>query len=156
MDKETAGKIAKAIIEGNRYMVLSTCNSSAKPWAATVFYAHDKDYNFYFISAIDTLHAKNALENPDVAFVIFDSHTPIGMYDAVQASGAVELLGESEAPAAIQAYCKKLFSGTDTPDAIYDPMDYVEPSEFRIFRIRLKHIYTTSQERRTEIDKDRL
>ncbi|MDE1868707.1 MAG: pyridoxamine 5'-phosphate oxidase family protein [Candidatus Micrarchaeota archaeon] len=151
MDKETAGRIARSLIEGNKYMVLSTCDSSAKPWAATVFYAHDRDYNFYFISAIDTLHAKNIIENPNVAFVIFDSHTPIGRYDAVQASGVVEQLNRQDVPAAIDTYCRKLFSGTENPGARYDPMNYTEPAEFRIFRIRLEHIYTTSEERRTEI-----
>lgn len=151
MDKETAGRIAKALIDGNKYLVLATSDRMSKPWAATVFYAPDADYNFYFISAIDTLHVKNIAENPNVAFVIYDSSTPIGRYDAVQASGVVEQLDRQDVPAAIETYCKKLFSGTEKPDARYDPMDYVEPSEFRIFRIRPKHVYTTSEERRTEI-----
>lgn len=39
-------------------MVVSTSDGEGNPLGAVVFYVFDEKYNFYFLSAVDSLHAK--------------------------------------------------------------------------------------------------
>ena len=90
-------KIAKELIKNNIYLTLATADGT--PWAAPLFYCVDSEYNFYFISQMDSVHTKHLLKNPKVAFAIFDSHEPEGKGNGVQASGKAYLLekrGEME------------------------------------------------------------
>lgn len=63
---------AKYIIKSNNYLSLSTCNNNI-PWIAPVAYIYDEEYNFYFVSPIESLHSKYIENNKEVAVSIFDS-----------------------------------------------------------------------------------
>lgn len=144
---------ALRIIDDNDYMVISTCDLDNTPWSAAVFYAYDDKYNFYFISAIDSLHAKHIKKNPKVSFIIFDSLQQIGDSDSVQAEGKAIIVPDSDVKEAIQVYSKRLArksGGEGMSD--YDPKGYSGASEFRFFKITLSRLFTTGEERRVEID----
>jgi uncharacterized protein YhbP (UPF0306 family) len=79
-------KIAKDIIKNNIYLSLAT-SVGKDVWIAPLFYCADDEYNFYYISQMESVHTKHALKNPNVAFAIFDSHLPEGEGNGVQASG---------------------------------------------------------------------
>ena len=81
------GERARQLIANNKYMVVATTDKELKPWAAPVFYVHDKKYNFFFLSAADSRHGENISENRNISIVIFDSSQPIGSYDGVQMEG---------------------------------------------------------------------
>lgn len=144
---------AHTIIKDNNYMSLASSSKEGKPWVVAVFYSCDKDYNFYFLSAVDSKHAKQMLANPNVAFVIFDSGQKIGESDAVEVEGVVSVVGEDEIKKVIEVYVKKLFPSSDMPPTTrYNPSEYIEPSEFRFFKIKPGKMYTTGEDRRTEVD----
>jgi uncharacterized protein YhbP (UPF0306 family) len=55
-----------AFLSKNRLMSLAT-SSKNKPWAATVFFAYDKNCNILFYSREDTKHCRDIAKNPNVA-----------------------------------------------------------------------------------------
>lgn len=145
---------ARHILELNRYMVIASCDRSMKPWAAPVFYAYDESYNFYFVSAIDSQHVKNIMENPEVALDIFDSRQQLGYSEQVQIYGSVSEIGKDEIDRVIKLYCERLYAKSGTPNSknYYDPKSYVPPSEFRFFKVKVIKAYTMGTDRRVEID----
>ena len=102
MNQLQLAEIAKGIIKSNVYLTLGTADKD--PWVAPVFYAVDDNYNFYYISQIDSLHTQHILENPNVAFAIFDSHQKEGTGNGVQGKGKVHLLKDDELPEAFKWY----------------------------------------------------
>ena len=87
---------AKKIIEENIYLTVATSDGS-KPWVSPLFFAYDKDYNFYWASGKDALHSRFIRSNQKVAIVIFDSRAPEGEGDGVYfESTCVELMTAEE------------------------------------------------------------
>ena len=41
------GEVARAIIDGNRYMVLGTADTTGRPWVSPVYYAPSGDETQY-------------------------------------------------------------------------------------------------------------
>jgi uncharacterized protein YhbP (UPF0306 family) len=144
---------AESIIKHNMYMSISTCDMENKPWVATVFYVHDKNYNFYFLSAVDSRHAKDLLANPNVAFSIFNSGQPIGISDGVQGEGVASLVDLKDIKKIIELYAEKAFpKSTITPTMRYNPEYFSGDAEFRFFKITVFKLFTTGPERRVEVD----
>lgn len=144
---------ARQIILWNKYLVLATCDKSANPWSNPVFYAYDKSYNFYFLSATDSRHSENIAENPKIAASIFDSSQRVGLSDGVQMEGDAKILGGKAVEQAVEIYSKRLFPESDMKGSErYDPKDYSEPAEFRFFKITPNKIYVTGVDRRVEVD----
>lgn len=149
----TYSEKARYIIEHNNYMIVSTSDKSGKPWAAPVFFAYDKNYTFYFLSAVDSRHAENIAENPNVAIVIFDSSTPVGQTDGVQMDAKVSFVPKKDLSKVITTYCDRLFPNSNIlATERYDPKEYYEPSEFRFFRVEVVQAYTTGIDRRVDVD----
>ncbi len=143
---------AESILFHNKYMVVSTSDGEGNPWGAVVFYVFDEKYNFYFLSAMDSLHAKNAMETHKVSLVIFDSTVPLGSYDEVQVEGKISAISGPELKKAIDLYCKKLFPGSTVPSTErYKPSDYGEGAEFRFFRVSILKAFTTGPDRGVQV-----
>ncbi|MBI3980675.1 pyridoxamine 5'-phosphate oxidase family protein [Candidatus Microgenomates bacterium] len=85
MRENKLAKLARKIIKENIYLTLATGNKS--PWAAPLYYCVDKDYNFYFVSQLNSRHVRNLSQNPHVSFAIFDSHQKEGAGNGVQGEG---------------------------------------------------------------------
>jgi general stress protein 26 len=141
------------LVSSNKYMVVATSSKSGEPWAAPVFFANDDKYNFYFLSAVDSKHAKNILENPKVALIIFDSGSPIGQSDGLQIQAKAAVVGKKEIENVIKTYCDRLFPDSDVPaTSRYDPEEYLEPSEFRFFKAEITDAFVTGVDRRVKVD----
>ena len=65
-------EIATAILEKNKYGVLSTVREDGSPWATPVHIAY-KGSNLYWFSNEDTVHSINIARNNKVFITIFDS-----------------------------------------------------------------------------------
>lgn len=65
----------KALLERNRYLVLSTTDGK-RPWIAPLEYILDKDLNFYFLSPENVRHVKDLEKSDRVAVAVFDSRQP--------------------------------------------------------------------------------
>jgi len=147
------GEMAKAIIKENKYMVIATSDKSGRPWANPVFYAYDDKYDFYFLSAIDSVHAKNIIANFKVSIVIFDSKQKVGSSEAVQIEGSASIVKKENLERVIRIYSENLFPSSKMEHTErYNPKDYDEPSEFRFFKVTPAKIYVTGVDRRVEVD----
>ena len=145
---------AKDIIASNNYFVLSTCNKNNTPWAAAILFVNDKSYNFYFMSAVDSRHAKNIIENPNIACVIFYSKQPVGSSLSVQFEGTAKIIDtKEEIVDTIKLYSKKAFPGSKfSPDPQFDPGNYSDAAEFKFFKIEPKKIYISVEGGTVEVN----
>ena len=75
----------KKWLEEHKYCVLAT-SSQDKPWAATVNYTVDDNFNIHICSSPRSLKFQNLLKNPNVCLVI-DSQTREG---TLQVQGVAE------------------------------------------------------------------
>ncbi|MFI5412788.1 MAG: pyridoxamine 5'-phosphate oxidase family protein [Candidatus Micrarchaeales archaeon] len=144
---------ARSIIDKIRYMVLATSDKMGNPWASPVFFAVDEKYNFYFLSAIDSRHGINIEKNPKVGIAIFDSTNPMGSSDGVQLEATVSIIGKKDIAKTIDIYCKRLFPNSKIASTdLYEPSRYVEPSEFRFYKVEPIAVYVNGVERREKVD----
>ena len=88
-------------------MTLATVDQSGEPCAAAVYYAHDDDLTFYFISAKTTLHGANLLSHPRVAAAAYDEHQEWKSLSGLQISGVARPVELLEFPHAATVYTKK-------------------------------------------------
>jgi uncharacterized protein YhbP (UPF0306 family) len=100
---------AKKVIKDNLYLTISVADESNSPWTANLYYAYDKDYNFYWYSPEQSRHSKIIRANPKVAISIFDSRAVGEDVDAVYMEAeAYELEGKKELLSGLLAYGKKM------------------------------------------------
>jgi hypothetical protein len=95
MADDNAAK-ARAIIDANRYMTLSTADASGLPWASPVWYATVDHRRFYWVSDPDARHSRNLAARPQLAIVIFDSTVVPGDAAPVYMSAVAEQVTGSE------------------------------------------------------------
>ena len=125
--------IAKDILDSNIYMTLATSSNTGRPWAAPVYYCFDKKFNFYFISQLSSRHIRHILNNPTIAFAIYDSHQKEGVGNGVQGIGKARLLHDREIPEALKWY-KTSFVESKLES-------FTGKAPYRLFKIVAKHLY---------------
>ena len=104
----TADK-AKAIIRNNLYMTISVSSRNGFPWIANIYFAYDKNYNFYWYSPKDSRHSRMLQTNPKIAIAIFDSTAVGDDVDAVYIEAiAYEIVKGKELITGIMTYGKKM------------------------------------------------
>jgi pyridoxamine 5'-phosphate oxidase-like protein len=69
----TNDDIARTVLDGNSYVVLSTAAGDGTPWASPVWFAHAEYRELFWVSAPDARHSRNILARPRIAMVVFDS-----------------------------------------------------------------------------------
>jgi nitroimidazol reductase NimA-like FMN-containing flavoprotein (pyridoxamine 5'-phosphate oxidase superfamily) len=69
----TNDDIARAVLDGNHYVVLATAAGDGTPWASPVWFAHAGYRELFWVSAPDARHSRNILARPRIAMVVFDS-----------------------------------------------------------------------------------
>jgi nitroimidazol reductase NimA-like FMN-containing flavoprotein (pyridoxamine 5'-phosphate oxidase superfamily) len=65
--------------------VLSTVSADGSPWGAAIYYVADDDFNFYFVTRVETHKYKNMSKHRLAALTIADNETQI----TVQVTGKV-------------------------------------------------------------------
>ncbi|NCU31160.1 pyridoxamine 5'-phosphate oxidase family protein [Candidatus Saccharibacteria bacterium] len=75
---KTPVEIVNEIFHKIPYLNLATVSDDGKPWNTAVWYAKDEDYNLYFVSPKNTVHAKNIHDNNMGFVTIYDSTAPEG------------------------------------------------------------------------------
>lgn len=118
-------------------------------------FAHDEKYNFYFLSSINSRHAKNIIENPSVGVAIFDSRQKMGHTEGIQMEATAGQVGKNSIGNAIEHYVTKAFPNYGTnmsPTERYNPGEYMEPAELRFFKVIPDKIYIRDIEDRIEVD----
>lgn len=105
-------KDARALIEqylGEAKLMSIATSKGNRPWVASVWYVHDKDWNLYFISRKSTRHSIELKGNSHVAGTITKPHT-IGSGEKVrglQFEGTARACTWKELKMASDLYVKK-------------------------------------------------
>lgn len=142
MKKNELKKMAQKIISSNIYLTLATCGK--RPWASPVYYCVDKNYNFYYISQLNSLHTKNIFSNRKVSFAIFDSHQKEGGGNGVQVEGiAKRIFQDKEIKKALRWYQTRFIDNK--------PESFKGKKPYRLFKIIPKHFYILNPE--VKVDK---
>jgi Pyridoxamine 5'-phosphate oxidase len=99
--------IARAIIDANLYMVLSSADAEGQPWATPVYFAPAGRREFLWVSRRGARHSRNLRERSELGIVAFDSSVPINSGQAVYMSAVGgEIVGdEREEP--LEVYTRR-------------------------------------------------
>lgn len=93
--------VARAVLDGNRYVVLGTADGEGRPWVSPVFYTLSGYRELIWMSSPEARHSRNLAGRPDVSLVVYDSSLPVGEPVAVYMSGvAAEVTGSAVAEVA--------------------------------------------------------
>lgn len=129
MNQRELTKKAKGIIEKILYITIATVDKDGLPWNTPVYSAYDGRYVFYWTSSPKARHSINIDNNPNVAFVIYDSTVPegtgVGVYIKAKAS---VVKGKSE----IEKACKILYPRKKKP--VRPAEDFMGGSPMRIYK----------------------
>lgn len=128
---------ARKIIAENRYMVLATTDLDCKPWSNPVFYAYDNKYAFYFLSNLDSRHARNIIVNPQVGIAIFDSSQKLGLWSEVQMEAKAFPISVRETDKIEEIYNKRFFQMPRvSAEELFEPdAKRVEKIDSRFFKV---------------------
>ncbi|MCY1140139.1 pyridoxamine 5'-phosphate oxidase family protein [Actinoplanes sp. Pm04-4] len=78
---------ARELLDGNRFLTLATVSSGGQPWASPVYFSWAGEWEFFWVSAVDSEHSLNLAARPAVAITVFDSTVPPYHGRAVYAVG---------------------------------------------------------------------
>jgi hypothetical protein len=122
---------ARAIIDGNAYMVLGTADADGTPWAAPVWFAVAAYREFVWVSKPGARHSRNLAVRPQLGIVIFDSTVAPGDGVAVYLEATAEELAGDEIDAGLDVFAR------DSAAAglkVWTREDVVPPARHRIYR----------------------
>ncbi|MGB3444739.1 MAG: pyridoxamine 5'-phosphate oxidase family protein [Actinophytocola sp.] len=92
----TGSDIARAILDGNSFMVLATSDADGVPWATPVWFATEDYRSLYWVSSPDAQHSRNLAVRPEISVAVFDSTQRPGEVQAVYMSGTAALARDVE------------------------------------------------------------
>jgi hypothetical protein len=121
--------MARRVIDGNRYMVVSTIDDDGRPWGTPVYFSHGEYRDFYWISSPGSKHSLNIAKRQDVSIVVFDSQVVIGGAEAVYMQGRAEEVAEPTDEECGIAF-RPRFEGVKA----FRPDELRAPAELRLFR----------------------
>lgn len=98
-----------AMLAAHHTLTLATCRDSL-PWAATVFFASDADFNLYFVSDRRTRHAQDMAACPEVALAIDADPDGWHAVRGLQVAGTATLVAGTDRPRVLALYLEKFAS----------------------------------------------
>lgn len=122
--------------EANMLQVVTSCDN--QPWAATVYFAFDKNLNLYWISKPDRRHSIEIRKNPKVAGVVVLPHVHGDKVRGLQLEGLAEEMGAEGIDEALKVYSERFWLSEDRMKAILADTDghvlyIIRPSLFVLF-----------------------
>jgi Pyridoxamine 5'-phosphate oxidase len=140
-------RIARAIIDGNRYLVLGTADPSGRPWMSPVYYAPSGYAELYWVSSPEARHSRNLAARPELSIVVFDSQTPVGEGQGVYMSALGEELTGVEVERGIGIFSRVSVSHGAKPWTLEDVQD---PAVLRLYQARVSKHWVLDPERRPD------
>jgi nitroimidazol reductase NimA-like FMN-containing flavoprotein (pyridoxamine 5'-phosphate oxidase superfamily) len=123
-------RIARSIIDSNRYMTLATSDETGLPWASPVWYAPAGYREFFWVSSPEARHSRNLATRPRLAIVIFDSHQP-GGWHAVYMSAVAEELTDVDVDEGIEIFSRR---AEEQELGVWTREDVLPPARHRLYR----------------------
>ena len=105
-DEAAARERATEFCDAVSTLTLATCDNN-QPWAATVFFAADKNFNLYFVSDHRTQHGRDIAANEHVAVTINPDCDNWHDVAGLQVRGTVSIVDGVERAKALALYFKK-------------------------------------------------
>jgi hypothetical protein len=124
------GALARAIIDGNLYMVVGTSDAAGLPWVSPVYYAHAGYREFLWLSSPDAKHSQNVQVRPEVGIVIFDSTVPINTGQGVYMSALAHELDDEQITDRIDVFSQRSVGHGGRP---FMASDIRAPSRLRLY-----------------------
>jgi uncharacterized protein YhbP (UPF0306 family) len=144
---EELDRIARAIIDDNRYMVLGTADEGGRPWVSPVYYAPSGYAELYWVSSPEAQHSRNLVARPELSIVVFDSQAPVGEGQGVYMSADAEQLTGVDAERGIEVFSRVSVShGAKT----WTVEDVREPAALRLYRAHVAEHWVLDPERRPD------
>ncbi len=106
------------ILTNSREMILATCANSI-PWASTLVFGHDENFNLYWISDEKTRHSQELVKNPQVSAAL---NVAGSKNKGLQIQGEARQLKEEEIVGAAREYFAKRGT-TKLPQTLEDVND---------------------------------
>jgi uncharacterized protein YhbP (UPF0306 family) len=132
-DPADLAALARAIIDGNKYMVLATADEDGRPWISPVYYVPEAYREYFWLSWPGTRHSRNVAARPEVSIVIFDSQVRIGGAQAVYMSAEVDRPGGADLERGIEIFSRVSQSHGARPWTLEDVS---EPARLRLYRAK--------------------
>jgi uncharacterized protein YhbP (UPF0306 family) len=113
---QTEELIRKYLNQVNIMQLATAANN--QPWACTVHYYSDDDFNFYWISTLERKHSQDIKQNPKVAAAILvHENTPEEQYViGISVEGTAELIERGIPAEIVQGYVRKHGKDSDMSD----------------------------------------
>ena len=144
---EELDRIARAIIDDNRYMVLGTADEGGRPWVSPVYYAPSGYAELYWVSSPEAQHSRNLAARQELSIVVFDSQAPVGEGQGVYMSADAEQLTGVDAERGIEVFSRVSVShGAKT----WTVEDVREPAALRLYRAHVAEHWVLDPERRPD------
>jgi Pyridoxamine 5'-phosphate oxidase len=147
-EEQDYAAVARAVIDGNRFMTLATADRSGEPWASPVWYAPGEYREFLWVSDPEAKHSLNLAERPRVGIVIFDSHET-GTFTSVYMSALAEELTGTELERGIEAFSER---SVEQGFGEWTLTDVQPPAHRRLYRaVASEHWVLGPQDRRVQV-----
>ena len=139
--------VARAIIDGNRYMVLGTADEGGRPWVSPVYYAPSGYSELYWVSSPEAQHSRNLAARPDLSIVVFDSQAPVGEGQGVYMSAVADQLTGADLERGIGSFSRVSVSHGAKEWRVEDVQP---PAGLRLYRARVSEHWVLDPERRPD------
>jgi hypothetical protein len=140
-------EVARAILDGNRYMVLGTADEGGRPWASPVYYAPSAYSELYWVSSPEAQHSRNLAARPDLSIVVFDSQAPVGEGQGVYMSAVAEQPTGADLERGIEIFSRVSVSHGAKEWRVEDVQP---PAALRLYRARVSEHWVLDPERRPD------
>jgi uncharacterized protein YhbP (UPF0306 family) len=125
-------RMARRVIDANKYMTLATADNAGTPWASPVYYTPEGYDVFYWASSPHSVHSRNLARRPALSIVIFDSQVAIGAAEAVYMVARADIVPDVELERCAATY------GSRFPELrVFGPDELRAPAELRLYRARV-------------------
>jgi uncharacterized protein YhbP (UPF0306 family) len=105
--EKEARAIAACFLNDISTLTLATASEQGEPWAATVFFAADKNFNLYFVSDHRTQHGRDMAASSRVAATVNPDCDSWHDVRGLQLRGTVDVVEGAERARALLLYFKK-------------------------------------------------
>lgn len=145
--REDLDQVARAIIDGIRYMVLGTADVDGRPWVSPVWYAPSRYSELYWVSSPEAQHSRNIAARPQLSIVVFDSQAPDGEGQGVYMSAAAEEQTGADLERGIEIFSRVSVS---QGSSAWTLEDIQPPAALRLYRARVSEHWVLDPERRPD------
>ncbi|MBU2101706.1 pyridoxamine 5'-phosphate oxidase family protein [Patescibacteria group bacterium] len=146
-------ELAREIIETNQYMTLGTSDGKGSSWVAPLAYAHDKNWNMYFVSLPDSRHSSDLKKNNEAVVAIFDSHQAVGEGVGLQIEGIIKETNIKNIPLAAKTYFSKKYPyGRNMKEAFASALrELLDGKVYRFYQFTPTNVWMNDPNAKTDV-----